>query len=78
MLDGSNFDPRSLHVRILEVLTYPMWMSTQQVSEKLGDAHYSVSSIMSKLYLYGGPVERQPDPNRGNKFLYRLKPPKKS
>lgn len=74
MLDASNFDPRPLRIRIMSVLTYPMWMTTQQVAEKTGDAHYTVSAMMSKMYLYGGPIERQRVSNRHNKFQYRFKP----
>lgn len=78
MLDPGNFDPRALHVRIVECLSYPQWMTTEQVAAKLGDAHYSVSSIMSKLFLYGSPIERQRVPGKANKFEYRLKVKTKS
>lgn len=78
MLDGSNFDPRPLRIRIMGCLSYPMWMTTEQVAVKLGDPHYTVSSMMSKMFLYGGPIERQTVPGKGNKFQYRFKPATKA
>lgn len=78
MLDASNFDPRALRIRIVEALSYPMWISVTDLAKRLDTPVYTVGAMVSKLYLYGGPIERQPDPHRGNKFLYRLKPSKKT
>lgn len=73
MLDASNFDPRPLRIRIVEALSWPEYISTEDIAKRLGDPHYTVSSMMSKLYLYGGPVERITAPSRGNKYVYRRK-----
>lgn len=72
MLDASNFDPRALHVRIVEVLPVDRWMSGKEVSAALGDAHYNVLSVLSKMYLYGGPIERMKPPG-GGAYRYRRK-----
>ena len=72
MLDAANFDPRPLRVRLLEALPVDGWMTGQELAAKLGDPHYTVLSMISKIYMYGGPVERM-KPDGGGAYRYRRK-----
>lgn len=59
MLDGSNYDTRALRIRVLEVLeNFPDGLTTKEIAEYLGEAQYTVSPIVSRLFLYGPQVEK--------------------
>ena len=72
MLDPANFDPRPLRMRLLDALELDRWMTGSELAAKLGDPHYTVLSVISKMYLYGGPIERM-KPEGGGAFRYRRK-----
>lgn len=74
MLNASRYtDARALRLRVLDTVGINTWKSPQQVAEELGEAYYTVSALLSKMYLYGGPLVRQRDPVRPNRYLYRRK-----
>ena len=60
MLHSSELDPRPLRIRILEALPIAPapGISMRELGERLGDPPYSVSSVVSKMHAYGGPVEK--------------------
>lgn len=73
MLDPSNYDPRPLHVRIVEALKrYPYGIGTKDLSEILGDDKPTVSSMISKMAIYGDRVEKVGG-SRGQRCRWRLK-----
>lgn len=74
MLDASNYDARPLRLRINDRLSHPSWKSATEISRELNVAFYTVSAMMSKMFLYGAPWERKQSERRSNEFVYRLKP----
>lgn len=73
MQNASTFDARALRLRVLDKIGTGTWKTPQEIAEELGEAYYTVSAMMSKMYLYGGPLERQRDPRKSSRYLYRRK-----
>ena len=56
----SNYDPRPARVRVMEKFEQQperLW-TTRELSEELHIGQYSVSPIVSKIHMYGGPIEK--------------------
>lgn len=52
-------DPRPLRVRIIEALKpYPLGLTARELAQVMGDWQPGISSIVSKMHTYGGPVEK--------------------
>lgn len=74
MLDGANYDPRPLYVRIIELLGKSRdGMTTKELAAQLGVWQPTVSAQVSKLHAYGAGVERI-GPAYGQGGKWRLKP----
>lgn len=59
MLDPENYDPRPLRIRVMEVLeNFPDGLTTKELAHYLGEPQYTVSAIVSRLFLYGPHVEK--------------------
>lgn len=57
--EQSLLDVRSLRERVIETLHgFPDGATTRDLAAKLGDPQYSISSVVSKIFLYGGPIEK--------------------
>lgn len=68
-------DERPLRVRVVETLRqHPEGMSTKELEAILRVPRYTVSPVVSKICMYGGPIEKCPDaPTHGAGTRWRLK-----
>lgn len=64
-------DTRALRVRVVETLKeFPDGASCVELEAAMGDARYTISSIVSKMRCYGGPIDMLRD---GHSIKWRLR-----
>lgn len=68
-------DDRPLRVRVVEALKrHPKGLSTKDLESILKVPRYTVSPVVSKICMYGGPIEKVPGaPTHGAGTLWRYK-----
>lgn len=67
-------DDRALRHRVVDTLKeFPDGASTAQLAAVMGDAQATISGIVSKMHVYGGPIDKIGDGGSGPKIRWRLR-----